>query len=433
MISPSSRRGFLQASGALIVGFSLRDLPQLRAQAGPVQGAPPMNQLDSWIAIAADGSVTAFSGKEELGQGISVAQAQLVAEELCVPFERVKLVYCDTALTPDQAYTSGSQSHPANFNRSNLAQAAATARQALLRLASQRLNLPVSQLSAKDGVVFSSGDPSRKFGYGELLGGRQFRLPLDPAAPRKTASQWTVLGTPVPRPDLPALVTGQFEFVHNVRLPGMLHGRVVRPPAVGAAVRNVDEASVQDIPGLVKVVVRNNFVGVVAHKPWQAVQAAARLKVDWSPALGLPPQADFYQRMRADKQTRDTLVIDSGDTARNLARAALVLKATYKHPYQMHGSLGSSCAVADVQGDRAVLYSPTQGVWRQRNTSAMLLGLKPENVRVVFRRGSGCYGLNGADAVTYDAALLSQAVQKPVRVQLSRKDEMAWENFGHAY
>src|SRR5579885_387754 len=433
MISPSSRRGFLQASGALIVGFSLRDLPQLRAQAGPVQGAPPMNQLDSWIAIAADGSVTAFSGKEELGQGISVAQAQLVAEELCVPFERVKLVYCDTALTPDQAYTSGSQSHPANFNRSNLAQAAATARQALLRLASQRLNLPVSQLSAKDGVVFSSGDPSRKFGYGELLGGRQFRLPLDPAAPRKTASQWTVLGTPVPRPDLPALVTGQFEFVHNVRLPGMLHGRVVRPPVAGAMVMSVDESSVQDVPGLVKVVVRKNFVGVVAQKPFQAMQAANKLKVNWSAGLGLPAQEGFYEHLRGQKQTRDSFLINTKDVDQKLSAAATVLKATYLHPYQMHGSVGSSCAVADVQGDRATIYSPTQGVWYQRSTCAMLLGLKPENVRVIFRRGSGCYGLNGADTVTSDAALLSQAAGKPVRVQLTRKDEMAWENFGNAY
>ena len=433
MSQASSRRDFFKASGALIVSFSLRNLPELRAQGGPVQGAPPMNQLDSWIAIAADGAVTAYSGKEELGQGISVAQAQLVAEELCVPFEKVKLIYCDTALTPDQAYTSGSQSHPANFNHANLAQAAATAREALLKLASQRLSLPVTQLSVKDGAVFPMGSPSRKIGYGALLGGQRFQLALDPNAKRKTAADWTVLGTPVPRPDLPALVNGQFEFVHNVRLPGMLHGRVVRPPAVGATVIGVDESSVRDIPGLIKVVVRKNFVGVVAQKPWQAIQAAAKLKIDWNAGSGLPAHADFYEHMRADKQTRDTFMTDSKDTDQKLAQATAVLKATYKHPYQMHGSMGSSCAVADVQGDRATIYSPTQGVWYQRNTSAMLLGLKPENVHVIFRRGSGCYGLNGADTVTYDAALLSQAVGKPVRVQLTRKDEMAWENYGNAY
>ncbi|HEY7336314.1 MAG TPA: molybdopterin cofactor-binding domain-containing protein, partial [Bryobacteraceae bacterium] len=432
-MNPVSRRDFFKSSGALIVGFSIGGLHEALAQGGPTPGAPVMSRLDSWIAVAADGSVTAYSGKEELGQGISVAQAQLVAEELCVSFDRVKLIYCDTALTPDQAYTSGSQSHPANFNHANLAQAAATAREALMKLASERLSVPVMQLIVKDGAIASKNDSSRRIGYGELVGGRRFNLPLDPNAKRKTPDEWTVLGTPVPRPDLPALVTGQFEFVHNVRLPGMLHGRVVRPPAVGATVVGVDESSVKSMPGVVKVVVRKNFVGVVAQKPWQAIQAASKLKVEWSRGSGLPAHADFYDHMRADKQTRDTLMTDSKDVEQKLAQAATVLKATYRHPYQMHGSMGSSCAVADVQGDRATIYSPTQGVWYQKNTSAMLLGLKPENVHVIFRRGSGCYGLNGADTVTYDAALLSQAVGKPVRVQLTRKDEMAWENYGTSY
>jgi CO/xanthine dehydrogenase Mo-binding subunit len=432
-MNPVSRRDFFKSSGALIVGFSIGGVPEVRAQGGPTQGAPPMNQVDSWIRVAADGGITAYSGKEELGQGISVAQAQLVAEELCVPFDRVKLIYCDTALTPDQAYTSGSQSHPANFNHANLAQAAATAREALMKLASERLSVPVTQLLVKDGVIASKNDSSRRIGYGDLVGGRRFNLTLDPNAKRKTPDEWTVLGTPVPRPDLPALVTGEFEFVHNVRLPGMLHGRVVRPPAVGATVIGVDESSVKNLPGVVKVVVRKNFVGVVAEKPWQAMQAASKLRVEWARGSGLPAHADFYEHMRADKQTRDTLMTDSKDVEQKLGQAAKVLKATYKHPYQMHGSMGSSCAVADVQRDRATIYSPTQGVWYQKNTSAMLLGLKPENVHVIFRRGSGCYGLNGADTVTYDAALLSQAVGKPVRVQLARKDEMAWENYGNAY
>src|SRR5579871_3014716 len=426
-----NRREFLQASGALIVSF--RFSGPLGAQQGPIQGTPPLNQVDSWLAIAADGSITAYSGKEELGQGISTAQIQLVAEELSVPFKRVNLIYCDTAITPDQAHTSGSQSHPANFNHGNLAQAAATARETLFKLASQRLSAPVDQLQASDGVITVKNDPSRKVGYGELVAGKKFNLTVSPSAKRKPPAEWTVLGKPMPRPDLPALVTGEFEFVHNVRLPGMLHGRVVRPPAVGAAVISVDEASVKGMPGVVKVVVKKNFVGVVAQKPWQALQAANKLKVNWSPGTGLPSHAQFYDQLRSEKQTRDTLMVDSKDVDQRLAGAATVLKSTYYHPYQMHGSMGSSCAVADVQGDKATIYSPTQAVWYQRNTSAMILGLKPENVHVIFRRGSGCYGLNGADTVTYDAALLSQAVGKPVRVQLSRKDEMAWENFGNAW
>ncbi|MBZ5673955.1 MAG: molybdopterin-dependent oxidoreductase [Acidobacteriia bacterium] len=419
----ATRRDFLKTSGVLLVGFRA-----LRAQ-GPLQGSPPLNQLDSWIAIAADGSITAYSGKEELGQGISTAQQQLVAEELSVPFNRVKLIYCDTALTPDQAHTSGSQSHPANFNSDNLAQAGATAREALFRMASQKLGVPVDRLTASDGVI-SSG--SQRVTYGQLVEGKKFSLALDPKAKRKSPSQWTVLGKPIPRPDIPDLVTGKFEFVHNVRLPGMLHGRVVRPPSVGATVASVDESSVTGMPGVVKVVVKKNFIGVVAEKPWQALQAAGKLKVTWNPGPPLPDQATFHDSLRK-LPARDALMVDSGDVDAKLSGAATVMKATYLHPYQMHGSMGSSCAVADVQGDRATIYSATQAVWYQKSTSAMILGLKPENVHVIFRRGSGCYGVNGADTVTYDAAILSQAVGKPVRVQLTRKDEMAFENYGPAY
>jgi nicotinate dehydrogenase subunit B len=423
-----SRRGFLQTSGALIVGFRMG--ADLRAQGGPVPGSPAMNQLDSWIAIAADGSITAYSGKEELGQGISTAQQQLVAEELNVAFERVKLIYCDTALTPDQAHTSGSQSHPANFNHGNLALAAATARHTLLKLAAEKLQTPVEQLTASGGVIRSKNGSVR---YEELIGGKRFHLTLDPEVKRKPVSEWTVLGKPVQRPDMRDLVTGKFEFVHNVRLPGMLHGRVVRPPAYGATLMSIDESSVKDLPGLVKVVVKKNFVGVVAQKPWQATQAASKLKVVWSPGAPLPSHAGFYDYVRAAKPSRDTLLANAPDVDQKLASARTVLRATYLHPYHMHGSVGSSCAVADVQGDKATIYSATQAVWYQKRTAAMVMGLKPENVRVIFRRGSGCYGINGADTVTYDAALLSQAVGRPVRVQLTRKDEMAWENYGNAF
>jgi nicotinate dehydrogenase subunit B len=432
-----SRRRFLKTSGALIVGFCIAEEPGDSqgpgGGGGPSPGSPPLNQVDSWIAIAADGGVTAYSGKEELGQGISTAQAQLVAEELSVPFNRVKLIYCDTAMTPDQAYTSGSQSHPANFNHGNLAQAAATAREALIKMASQQLGIPADELTAADGAIGAKGDPSKKVTYGQLVGGKKLNLSLDPKAKRKPPGEWTVLGTPVQRQDLPEIVTGQFEFVHNVRVPGMLHGRVVRPPATGATVMSVDESSVEGMPGLVKVVVKKNFVGVVAEKPWQALQAADKLKVTWSSGSRLADPADFYQQLRNQTPSRDILLVDSKDLEQKLGQAAAVVKATYLHPYQAHGSMGSSCAVADVQGDKATIWSPTQGVWYQRSTAAMVLGLKRENVRVIFRRGSGCYGLNAADTVTYDAALLSQAVGKPVRVQLTRKDELTSENYGNAF
>ena len=250
--------------------------------------------------------MTAYTGKEELGQGMSTAQMQLVAEELCVPFHRVNLIVADTSLTPDQGVTSGSQSHPTNFNHSNLAGACATAREALLQLGSKHLNIPVDQLVAVDGEIRSKSDASKKVAYGELVAGKKFDLKVDPAAKRKPASEWTVLGQPIGRPDMPQMATGTFEYAHNVRVPGMLHGMVVRPPAVGAHLMNVDESSVSGMPGFVKVVVKKNFVGVVAQKPWQAVQIAKALKVTWSPAPELPKQETFYDHLRNQKPTRDT-------------------------------------------------------------------------------------------------------------------------------
>jgi nicotinate dehydrogenase subunit B len=437
-----SRRAFIKGSGALIVSFSmggaLRSLGAQQTRAGAfgenaAADSPPAGEVDSWLAIGSDGTVTAYTGKEELGQGMSTAQMQLVAEELCVPFERVNLIVCDTSVTPDQGVTSGSQSHPANFNHSNLAGACATAREAMLQLGSKRLNIPAEELVAVDGTIRSKTDASKKVAYADLVAGKKFDLKVDPAAKRKPASEWTVLGKPIGRPDMAQMATGTFEYAHNVRVPGMLHGMVVRPAAVGANLMDVDESSVSGMPGFVRVVVKKNFVGVVAEKNWQAVQMARSLKVTWSPAPELPKQETFYEHLRNQKPTRDTMSVNSKDVEEKLAAATTVVKATYYHPYQMHGSVGSSCAVADVQGDKATVWSPTQGVWHQRATLAMLLNLKPENVRVIFRRGSGCYGINGADAVTYDAALLSQAVGKPVRIQLTRKDEMAWENYGFAF
>jgi CO/xanthine dehydrogenase Mo-binding subunit len=431
-----SRRDFLKGSGALLVAFGSARLAGPFAIGGGQAFAQATRatdgQLDSWLAVAANGSVTAYTGKCELGQGLLTAQTQLVAEELSLDVSRVRLIQCDTEVTPDQGTTSGSQSHPTNFNERNLALAAATAREALLRMASARLGVPASALTIADGVVRAAGDPSRSVAYGELVGRRRWNIPLDVRARRKPAGTWTVLGTSVPRVDMTALVTATQEFVHNIRVPEMLHGAVVRPPEVGATLAGIDERSLEGIPGVVKVVVKRNFLGVVAERPHQALRAAAALKVSWTPGTGLPAQAGFYDAMRR-QPSRDALVVDSRDVDQKLAGAASVLQATYLHPFQMHGSMGSSCAVADVRGDRATIWSSSQAVFALRDSAARLLGLTGEDVRVVFARGSGCYGINGADTVAYDAALMSQAVGRPVRVQLSRKDEMAWENYGYAY
>jgi nicotinate dehydrogenase subunit B len=433
-----NRRAFLQGGGALIVSWGTARLADSLGTAPSVANAQRLNgagsqQLDRWVRVNADGTVTAFTGKCELGHGLYTAQTQLVAEELCVPFSRVTLVQCDTELTPDQGTTSGAQSHPTNFNQSDLALAAATAREALLTMAAARLAVGSGELTVKDGVVSARGDASKRVAYAELIGGRTFNLSLNPSAKRKPTAEWTVLGTPVPRVEIPAIVTGRLEFVHNVRVPGMLHGRVVRPPSMGATLASVDEASLRDLPGAAKIVVRRNFIGVVAEKPWQAMQAASRLNVRWSPGPPLPSKSDLHGRLRTQTPTRDTRLVDAGDVDSAFGSAVTAAKATYTYPYQMHGSVGTACAVADVQGTKATIWAASQAVYPLRSSTAQMLGLQPENVHVIFRHGPGCYGINGADTVAYDAALMSQAVGRPVRVQLGRRDEMAWENYGPAF
>lgn len=450
-----SRREFLKTtSGALVVSFgSAAPFVGRHAAAFAEQGPFDTRrshidpaQLDSWIAVGADGTVTAYTGKCELGQGILTAQAQLVAEELDVAVSRVTMIQCDTDVCPDQGTTSGSQSTPTNFNERNLAQAAATARQTLLRLASARLGVPADRLGVADGVVFvapgsgvsqgtdaaQNASSARSVSYADLVAGRKFNVPMDRSAKRKPVSDWKVLGKPVPRIDMAAMAAGTFEYVHNVRVPGMLHGAVVRPPSIHAELVSADESSVKDIAGIVKVVVKKNFVGVVATKPWQAVQAARQLKVTWKSGEALPDQKSFYDTIRR-APSRDAYVVKSSDVDAKLASATTVMKATYLYPYQMHGSMGASCAVADVQANKATVWSPTQSAYPTRSGVATLLGIPIDNVHVIWTRGSGCYGINAADTVSYDAALLSQAVGKPVRVQLSRKDEMSSENYGFAY
>jgi nicotinate dehydrogenase subunit B len=417
-----SRRDFLETGGALIVSFSA-----LNAQ-GPFDTHPSHidpSRLDSWLAVGADGSVTAHTGKCDFGQGMMTAQTQLVAEEMCVAFLRVKLIQCDTDITPDQGTTSGSQSTPTNFNSHNLALAAATAREALLKLAADRLSSPISQLTAVDGTI--SDSTGHRVTYAELVGGRHFDLTLNPTAKRRSPDQWTVLGKPVPALERSSLMTGQFEFVHSIRLPGMLHGRVVRPPGMGATVISVDKASVRTGE---HVIVRKNFVGVVAGTQYAAMVAARQLKVQWKNGPDLPAQETFFEHLQK-QPSHDTLSIDSGDVEANQAGHE-TLRARYTYPYQMHGSVGASCAVADVKGDRATVWSATQSAYPTRSIVAKLLNLPLENVRVIYVRGSGCYGLNGADAVSFEAAILSQAVGKPVRLQFSRQDEMMWENLGAA-
>jgi nicotinate dehydrogenase subunit B len=263
----SSRRDFLKTAGALIVGFSVAGGTRKLAAQNPINptGLVDAAQVDAWITIGADESITVYSGKIEFGQGFSTVQTQLVAEELSVPLNRIKVIFGDTGFTPDQGVTSGSQSTVTEFKPGGLRQALDTARDALFQLASQQLDVPVSQLTVRGGMFSVTGDddPSSQVSYGQLLQGKRFNLTLDSSTTPKDPAQYTVLGTSVPRIDIPEKATGQFQYVQHVRLPGMMHGRVVRPPVVGATVVNVDAGSVANLP----------------DTEWHAIQAAKALVV----------------------------------------------------------------------------------------------------------------------------------------------------------
>ena len=392
-------------------------------------GVGAADQVDTWLAVDAEGNVTVYSGKVELGTGVATALAQIVAEELDVPVERVRMVMGDTAQTPDEGYTAGSKT--IQRGGAVLRQAAAEARQALLALAAERLGAPVERLAVGGGVVSVQGEPARSVGYGALLEGRRFDRRVSGRAPLKPPAAYTVVGRSVPRVDLAGKATGAPSFVHDLRLPGMVHGRVVRPAGVGATLAGLDEASIGGVPGLLRVVRRGDFVGVVAEREEQAIRAARDLKVSWRAGAPLPAMADLAAHLRG-LPASDQVLVARGDVAAALRGAARRLEATYYQPYQAHASVGPSCAVADVGPDRAVVWSSTQGVYQLRGALAGLLGLPAERVRVVHLEGAGCYGHNGADDVAADAALLSQAVGRPVRVQWMRHDEHAWEPYGPA-
>ena len=436
-----NRRQFLKTTGTLIIGFNLFPPSSVSAQsmAEPAADADP-RELDSWLAIAPDGTVTVYSGKVDLGTGVETALAQIVAEELDVPFNKVHMVSLDTAKAIDQGVTAGSRT----IERAGpqLRQAAAAAKQELLKLASQRLGSPVESLSVTSGVV-SAG--SKKVTYAQLIGGKKFntRIPVSgtgwnmkvaPDARTKTFKDYKIVGTSQKRVELPPKMTGEFVYVHDVRIPGMLHGRVVRPPTVTSKPASVDDSSLKTIPGFVKVVQEGSFLGVVCTTEWSAIKAAKALKVTWSaPQTKMPAGPDeVFAYLQNTKSLRDQVTVNRGDPEAALSKAGKTYEATYRWPFQMHGMMGPSCAVADVGKDHATIYSGTQGSFGTRTAVAEMLGFPEKNVRLLWREASGSYGRMSSDDVSEDAALLSRAVGKPVRVQWMRDDEHGWEPKGPA-
>ncbi len=391
--------------------------------------------FETFIQITADGSVTAFNGHVDLGTGIRTALGQIVAEELDVSFARVVVVLGDTSRVPNQGPTIASET--IQITAIPLRQAAAQARQFLLARAAQRLGLPERDLAVEDGLI--RGHDNRSISYGELIADETIRLELAEDVPVKPVDAYTLVGQSQPRIDLPAKATGELVYVHDMRVPDMLHGRVVRPPYagvdagafVGTSLIAVDESSVRDIPGLVAVVRIGDFVGVVAEREENAVKAAARLKIAWKPTPTLPDLNDVETALRANPSQPRTL-LDKGDVDAALATAAKPMPRTYVWPYQMHGSIGPSCAVADYQHGNVRVWSGTQNPHLLRADLALLLQRPDAEIEVIRMEAAGCYGRNCADDVSADAVLLSRAVGRPVRVQLTREQEHAWEPKGAA-
>lgn len=419
-----SKRGLLQAGGAMMVAFSIGLRPKGAAAwtEKPVAG----DEVAAFLSIDRQGAVTVYIGKVDMGTGIRTGFIQIAAEELDVPMPRIRVVEGDTALTPDQGPTYGSLS--IQNGGVALRAACATARRELLNMAAERLGAPAAGLTVADGVVSGGG---RSVSYGELVGGRAFTMKVDANAPIKAPGARRIVGRTVPRVDIPDKVFGRFEYVHDFKRPGMLHGRPVRPPAMGATAQSVDEASIRGIPGVVRVVHQGAFVGVVAETEWAAIRAARDLRVTWSNWAGLPDQARLWEHVRATPVAQVQVTSDRGNPAAAIQGAARRVSATYDFAIHTHGSMGPSCAVAEFGADgKLTTWSASQATHNLRKQLGMMLGMPIEQVRCVYLEGAGCYGRNGHEDAAADAALLARAVGRPVRVQWMRADEHVWDPKG---
>ena len=424
-----SRREFLAATGGLVLFFSIpiaafaQEKEKGPKLPGSLARAP---YLDSWIRIDEKGDATVFTGKAELGQGLKTALVQLAAEELVLDPKRITLVTADTERTPNEMYTAGS--HSMQDSGTAIRAAAAQVRAILVGLAAKRLAVPVESLTVSDGAVHARGGQS--LGYGELVAGQTLHREAAASSPLIDPAKHTIVGKPFPRVDIPAKVSGGVAYVQDLRLEGMVHGRVVRPPSPAAKLRALDASRIEKVPGVLKVVRDGRFVGVIAGREFEAITAmrAAAKAAQWDEPESLPDPARLYQTLLA-LPSQDHVIAQKGQ----MAGAGKRLEATYRRPYQMHGSIGPSCAVAQLAGDKYTVWTHSQGVYPLRGALAEMLGVPKERVHCIHVEGSGCYGHNAADDVAADAALLARAFPgRPVRVQWMREDEHAWEPFGPA-
>ncbi len=451
-----SRRTFLSATGALVVALAA---PAEFAKAAAVAKnglatRPPVSAgtLSSYISIEPDGMIVAYYGKIDGGQGLETSVAQLVAEEIDVSWERVRVVMGDSKLTVNMGgATAGNAMRQAG---PIMRQTAAEARRLLIEMASKALSVPAADLTVTDGVVHSLADPFKRISYAQLIGGRHFDAPVQftgeaqqlavkVPAPLKKPSEFKVIGKPMPRRDMPGKVFGTLQQVSDFKLPNMLHARTIRPTIAGAVPVTIDEKSIADIPGA-KVVRIRDFLAVVAEKEWNAVRAAKALKVTWSPSKpNFPTHDRLYDHMRNATPIARSPEHggggegglggrENGTPEEGFKQAASIMEAEYQYPIQSHASMGPACGVADVRDGGATVWTSTQKPYDCAVGIADLLELPPEKVRAIWMFGTGSYARNDQGDAVADAALLSKHLKRPVRVQYMRHEGLAWDPKGPA-
>lgn len=433
MMPPLSRRAALTGGGALVLAFSLSAGARAQTETGK-GGAPTKHglpgslddtpRLDAWIRVDPTGDVTVITGKAELGQGIRTALLQIAAEELKVPLTGITLVTADTSRTPDEGYTAAS--HSIQDSGTAIRNAAAQVRALLVEEAARRLSVAASVLIAQEGAVVGPGGV--RLSYGDLVTDTLLATDARPTSPLTPSAEFAVIGRPVPRVDIPAKVTGGATYLQDMRPAGLLHARVLRPPSYGAVLTEFDVSAAESLPGVVKVVRDGSFVGIVAEREWDVVQAMRRLAAStrWTETPSMPDPAQLPAALMA-LPSQDTTILDRGQAG----GAGQVVEGAFTRPYLAHGSIGPSCAIAKAQGGTVTIWTHTQGVYPLRRALAGLLRLPDDKVRCIHVEGSGCYGQNGADDVAADAALLAVALPgRAIRVQWMREQEHAWEPFG---
>ncbi|NBT68780.1 MAG: xanthine dehydrogenase family protein molybdopterin-binding subunit [Betaproteobacteria bacterium] len=425
----SARRSFLthtlQSVGVLTIGFQL---PSVHAQIPlATRSTLDVNEVDGYFSIHADGRITLYCGKVDLGQGIRIAIPQMAAEELGIDVAKIQMIDGDTALTPDQGPTAGSSGIMRGGVQ--IRQAAATARQALIAVAATQMNVPIDSLDAIDGEVRPIVG-GKGIAFQNLIGNQQFKLKIDSKAKLRNPNTYRYVGKGLPRPDVPAKVTGTHVYMQDFSLPGMLHARVIRPQSVGSRIISVDESSIKRI-GKARIVRIEDFLAVVAEDEWDAQRASVALKVQWSLEKNLLGHAGVKDWLRKGPFESTQTIMKKGDVQQGLSQSTQKIQASYYWPVQSHASMGPSCAVADLSdGQQAVVWSASQATHRLRGIIARLMAIPNDKVRVIYLDGAGCYGMNGHDDASLDAALISKAIGKPVRVQWTRQDENIWDPKG---